>query len=608
MLNILLTLIGDELMDKEEYFDEAMDFFNNDEFEEALEYFEKVTKYYPDNQDAWFMKAVTYINLEEDEKALQSIEKAIELNPEDTEAWVKKAWILLLLDDSREGLKAVEKAMELDKDFTDVLYLKGMFLLNMNLYSESLYYFEKYPEDELLYPDSLFQQGVALYKLGKYRDAITCFDESLKIESENPEVLNYKGLAFMSLKDYPNARESFEKSLKFNPGFILPNFNLGILEKETKNFEQSIDYFEKVLKIDPENYDAWYQKGIIFKRLNLKKESLDAYKKFIEIVKKNDISESKLIARRVKEYISNIEKNTGPVKLNPRKTPVHWQWVLKPEDFLEDDGRERKSLEPQETTQPGGWWNCHKETRFGDLILIYRAGKKEGETYQDLKYLLMATSDAYSIEDDEYAFEHGLTYGCDYQPLFKFENPIALNEMKNEEYLEGWNALTSNFNRLVYKTDQRHWDHLIRLLKDRNPDFEIENLKINKIIEDLKAEYGLVEALYDNIDALEKFGFNLDNIDRQVICKGPGGRIDILAYDKTGDFVVIELKNDSANKSTYIQISEYVDWAVDRLANKESVKGLVISRGYDDEFKAAMDDSPNILHVELIDVLTELGL
>ena len=56
-------------MDEKQYFDEAMDFFNEEEFEEALEYFEKLTQDNPKCQDAWFMMAVTLINLEDHQTA-----------------------------------------------------------------------------------------------------------------------------------------------------------------------------------------------------------------------------------------------------------------------------------------------------------------------------------------------------------------------------------------------------------------------------------------------------------------------------------------------------------------------------------------------------------
>ncbi len=213
------------------------------------------------------------------------------------------------------------------------------------------------------------------------------------------------------------------------------------------------------------------------------------------------------------------------------------------------------------------------------------------------------------FHDDEYAFEHGWTYGCDYRPLYKFENSINLNEMKKDPYLDEWNALNGNFNRSVYKTEERHWNYLIQLLKDRNPGFEIEDLKIKEIIDDYTTELELEAALYENIGALNKFGFDLELIGRQVICKGTGGRIDILTKDKkTDEYLIIELKIVRASRNTFGQISEYMGWAIERLSNGKPVKGLVISKGYDNKFKSALNTNPNIQYLELTQVLGELGM
>jgi hypothetical protein len=149
----------------------------------------------------------------------------------------------------------------------------------------------------------------------------------------------------------------------------------------------------------------------------------------------------------------------------------------------------------------------------------------------------------------------------------------------------------------------------MRLFKERNPDFDLDDLKIQETIDDLKKQYDLVEALYENINILEKLGYNLETIDRQVVCKGAGGRIDILTKEKeTRDLVLIQLKNSGASKATFNQISEYMGWALDRLSTGEKVKGLVISNGHDDEFKSAIDGDSNIEYINLSDVLGELVL
>jgi tetratricopeptide (TPR) repeat protein len=119
--------------------------------------------------------------------------------------------------------------------------------------------------------------------------------------------------------------------------------------------------------------------------------------------------------------------------------------------------------------------------------------------------------------------------------------------------------------------------------------------------------------LVTNLNILKKLGHNLElyvdpkskQTGRQFICKGNGGRIDLLCYDKTlKRYVVIELKNVRAGQNTFGQISNYVGWVQDRIAGNLPVIGLVISRGYDTRFESALKITDKISH---IDVEKDLG-
>jgi len=71
--------------------------------------------------------------------------------------------------------------------------------------------------------------------------------------------------------------------------------------------------------------------------------------------------------------------------------------------------------------------------------------------------------------------------------------------------------------------------------------------------------------------------------------------------------VVIELKNVRAGPATFAQISSYMGWVAERLAGRQSVQGLVISRGYDARFKSSADLLSGSKHpIDQID-LADLG-
>ena len=84
-------------------------------------------------------------------------------------------------------------------------------------------------------------------------------------------------------------------------------------------------------------------------------------------------------------------------------------WVTKPEFYAEADGRDRDDLDPALAPDFDGWWRCHKDTRKGDFIFLYRTAPRK-----DVPYFIQAASDAYSLVDDEFAQKHGWHYGFDY--------------------------------------------------------------------------------------------------------------------------------------------------------------------------------------------------
>ena len=62
---------------------------------------------------------------------------------------------------------------------------------------------------------------------------------------------------------------------------------------------------------------------------------------------------------------------------------------------------------------------------------------------------------------------------------------------------------------------------------------------------------------------------------------------------------MIELKNVKASQQTFGQISSYMGSVQDRIAGRTPVIGLVISRGYDVNFQAAMKVTDRIFQIDL---------
>jgi len=83
------------------------------------------------------------------------------------------------------------------------------------------------------------------------------------------------------------------------------------------------------------------------------------------------------------------------------------------------------------------------------------------------------------------------------------------------------------------------------------------------------------------------------------------GRIDLLAVDRDGGFLVIELKVDRGPDQVCGQIMRYVGWVKRHIAQGRTVRGLIIARHISDRIQYALADVPNVtareyqLHITL---------
>jgi hypothetical protein len=285
----------------------------------------------------------------------------------------------------------------------------------------------------------------------------------------------------------------------------------------------------------------------------------------------------------------------------------HWLWVTRPEYYLDEQGNDRSDLDPARAQDAGGYWTCHKNTRAGDLALLWRTSPK-----RDIGYLIKAASDAYSIADEDYASAAGWDYGCDYRVLYRFQSPITIEDLRQDPRLQEWGALGACFRRRVFSVDDDIWNRLNQLAAAKNRGYRtvIEKAQQARLVEAIDVESRLEETLANDLGRLQAFGHALSlfvdaagKTGRQYVCTGHGGRIDLLCYDsRRRRFVVIELKNVRAGRTTFGQIASYMGWVEERIAGGKPVVGLVISRGFDVDFQSAMKTSTRISHIDIADL------
>jgi len=109
-------------------------------------------------------------------------------------------------------------------------------------------------------------------------------------------------------------------------------------------------------------------------------------------------------------------------------------------------------------------------------------------------------------------------------------------------------------------------------------------------------ERDLEHHLVENLEAIEP-GLRLYVQDKETDGEQfvtDVGTIDVLALDKNGDFVVIEIKGSEATDKAVGQLLRYMGWVKKKLAKQERVRGIIIAKKASDELKYAVSNLENV--------------
>ena len=126
-------------------------YFDNENYEDAVIWYQSAADVNPENVDNFFNMALAYDKLENDEKTIENFEKVIEMDPSKLDAIINLSNKYAKTGDIDKSLELLKKAIELDPENVDFISFICWKLSQEKRYEELLTYATMWKE---LAPDS----------------------------------------------------------------------------------------------------------------------------------------------------------------------------------------------------------------------------------------------------------------------------------------------------------------------------------------------------------------------------------------------------------------------------------------------------------------------
>ena len=232
-----------------ERIEKALNFYNEKEYEKAIDIFSSILETNEDNAEIYNNIATCYMQLGDFEKAEKNYLKAQSLNPKIPQVYVNLADIYFKQNDIDSGIQLVSQGIyELPENMVLRHYLARFYMedARLDLAIDELYkILDEQPDNY----DAYYDLAKVNFELGNYDVAIENFENVLNYK-ENEWVHFYLGEAYEANNEIDKAMSNYLKAIALKSDFIPPYKKVAILFMARNEWEDAIEYFEDYLTMD----------------------------------------------------------------------------------------------------------------------------------------------------------------------------------------------------------------------------------------------------------------------------------------------------------------------------------------------------------------------
>lgn len=255
-------------------------FVNLNYIDQAIDTFEKVTQYKPEDATSWYYLATLYDQKDNFAKSENAYKQVISLRPEYVDALKSFAILYLRCKQPQNAKIYAQKASELDPLDYQPYYMLGTIAISDKDFKTAIINYEKAISFNQSNPSIFNSLGAAYFAQNRLDDAIKMFNHALLLDEENALSHYHMGNIAQIRKQYNEAFEHFKVAYSKEPSTV----NLSALAYsaiKAKKYEDAEILYKTLSVIYPEKQNFQYNFACAQVELKKYKEAIPILKKLV---------------------------------------------------------------------------------------------------------------------------------------------------------------------------------------------------------------------------------------------------------------------------------------------------------------------------------------
>ena len=263
--------------------EEGKTYYNNGEYDKAIEIFKKAVELNPDNELNWHWLGPSYNKNGQYQEAINSLLKAVELNPNDYLNW---HWLGNSYNQNgqyQEAINSLLKAVELNSNDEYNWYWLGNSYNKNGQYQEAINSLLKAVELNLDDYLNWHWLGNSYYENGQYQEAINSLLKAVELNPDDYLNWNWLGSSYNQNGQYQEAINSGLKATQLNPDYAGNWYSLGCSYYFNNQYQEAINSLSKAVELNPDNDCYWYFLGSSYLNFEDYNNAVYSFERSIEI-------------------------------------------------------------------------------------------------------------------------------------------------------------------------------------------------------------------------------------------------------------------------------------------------------------------------------------